>query len=193
MRERADPVRFPLRTWIKRTALYDLADRFQRRGERDPAPALTVDRALRDAPDAAANETLWTRAEARLESLRALLERDACRLVVLSTPMLEDVVERVPAARLARIERWARSHPDVIWIDPRADLQLAMERLLAEIAERRLTTEQVWRRDTRAPLSLTHTSESVFLRDDPWHLTARGHLALARSVDDALARAGLLR
>ena len=199
MRERTDPVRFPLRTWIQRSALYDLADRLRRRGdrERDPAALLAAERALRDDPHAAENEVLWLQAATRLEGLRALFEPAACRLVVLSMPMLEDVVEQRAAdatpAPPSAVERWARAHPDVTWIEPRSAMRHAMQRLLAEIAERRLATEQVWRRNAQAPVPLTQASESVFFLDDPWHLTARGHLVVAHTVDEALERAGLLR
>jgi hypothetical protein len=194
MREREDPVRFPLRAWIQRTALYDWSSRWLRRLDADDPVQRAVEIEMRADAYAPQHRELWDAARERLAGLHARCERDGRRLVLLATPLLADVVALPRAENAAPLEVWSREREHVTWIDASAELRGAMQDLLQEIAARGLAVDAVWDR-ARGPdaAELAHAGESVFFLDDPWHLTERGHQQLARSVDAALVRAGLIR
>lgn len=181
---RTDSARYPLHTWIRRSALFDLVRRRADAAGFDPERSRL---AVLDPEEQVASE-LDRAAQARLDRLAATIEADGAQLVLLETPILGAVLTNRQEPGVW--EDWAARHPDVPRIRTVEPLRAAMGELLAEIEREGLSPERVWNR-FEAPIEVEHGAASVFFRDDPLHLNEHGHRVVAGIVRDALRDAQL--
>lgn len=188
LRERNDPALAAVGRWLRRTALSQCARRVLGRTEPEPpVNRLRVDAEPTQDSLAIADAALWDAAIARVDGIRRELARTNGRFVLVSTPLLDAVLE-APSA--SRFEAWARAHPDVVWIDPTPALTAAMEPLLREMRERKLVRSDVWN-TLDAHTRLDSADSTLFFLDDAFHMNERGHQVVAAAVESALAQAGL--
>ncbi len=192
MQVRADSAFVPLRRWILRTAIFECFDKLRREIRDEPVVVVRRDAhgAYGSDPFAAEHAALWDAALERLERMRAAASTWNGRIVLVSIPLLESIIEPRPSSRF---EEWARARPGVVWIDPNPALAVAMEPLLSEMRERRLSDDDVWPQHRMAApdTRIVNTESAVFFLHDRYHMTARGHRVVAAAVDAALAEAKL--
>lgn len=192
MQVRSDSAFVPLRRWILRTAIFEWFDELRREIRDEPVVVVRRDAHGEYGSDPFAPEhaALWDAALERLDRIRAAASTWNGRLVLVSIPLLESIFEPRPPSPF---EEWARVRSDVVWIDPGPALTAAMEPLLGEMKERRLSEDDVWKQhrmeapDTR----IVNGESAVFFLDDRFHMNERGHRVVAATVDAALSESNL--
>jgi len=185
---RTDSARYPLHTFVRRSAIHDA---MSRRSDMAGAAERAV-LAHRD-PEEETDPELWREAEVRMDALAASMRSDGVQLVLLETPLLGAVLALESKAQAAtrRWDTWAARHPEVVHLRTSPALRTEMASVLAELERLELDPSSVWTRTTE-PLVLEHAADNLFFQDDPLHLNERGHRAVARIVLEGLRAAELL-
>jgi hypothetical protein len=193
MRASIDRVHYPFWRTIESSALFDLYKRMAGGGWHPELAREELDVELSVVDDPFAPEHLLLRIEldARVEEVLAQARELGTRMIVVALPTLADLTEPERRWFGDHWAAWCAEH-GVEYVDPRPRFRTAMQPLFDELATKGLTPQDVWGRfiDHSRTATLETRLAACFHFDDPTHFTARGHLALADALVDAVLRAG---
>jgi lysophospholipase L1-like esterase len=213
MKPSQDDAEYDFRRLILRTAVFDWLNRHvidRWIPPPPPAPAAraallaaqAVDDAITEKPFSRANQEHWLATARRLDAMRAQVEQDGGRLVIVTLPRWRSIFQPELLGTDTRWRPYAESRPPTVHVDPLPAFRPPMEPLRVEIEAKGLpatTTHDLstlsWT-DAEGVVhdgnELQHADQTLFYLDDTGHYTAAGHALLGAEVFDALQAAGAL-
>jgi len=212
MRPSIDDPPYDLRTWVMRTACYDLLVRHVIDRWIPPAPppaearAATrewteLDDSLTEQPFSQANRPWYDAAAKRMDEVRALVESDGGRLLLLPLPRWRQHFDAKVLGSDLLWKGYARARTSVLLANPWPEFESRMRPVAEEILAKGLpaaTTHDLsaftWKDEQghEHPGTELQTAEQSLLQlNDMGHFTARGHAAVADVVARELEKAGL--
>ncbi|MHC5211328.1 MAG: hypothetical protein ACYTG2_11470 [Planctomycetota bacterium] len=213
MKPAQDDAEYDFRRVILRTAIFDWLNRYViNRWIPSPPPrpaeraallaAQAEDDAITEKPFSRDNQKHWLAMAQRLDAMRAQVEQDGGRLVLVTLPRWRSIFEPQLLGADTKWRPYAESRPPTVHIDPLPAFRPPMEALRSEIIEKQLPATHThdlstlqWK-DPQGIVhdgtDLEHADETLFYLDDTGHYTAAGHALLGAQVFEALKAAGAL-
>jgi lysophospholipase L1-like esterase len=179
---------YEFRQWILRSGTYDLLQRhvINRWIPRPPAKDRSTQRAwqkldasLTERPFARANQPYWLAMAERLDALRAQLETDGGRLVMLTLPRWRSIFEPKLLTADTKWAPWCKVRPSTVHVDPMAEFRAPMAALAAEIVEAGIphnASNDLSTLNWTDAVGVVHPGDDLELADTSlWFLTDNGH------------------
>lgn len=202
---------YEFRQWILRSATFELLQRYviNRWIPAPPGKDLgklrawqKIDASLTERPFARDHQKYWLDMAKRLDGVRATLQADGGRLVMLTLPRWRSIFEPKLLTADTKWAPWSKARPGTVHIDPMSDFRAPMNALAQEIvlagiphnATHDLST-LTWTDASgveRAGDDLQHADTSLWFLIDNGHYTPAGHRLLGEVLFRELKAAGAL-